>query len=272
MHFDETPPIPELAAVVQSVWTLEADAREIAGHLEPVLPDGCPELVMQFGDPFEQLNADGSSTVQAPILFAGQLTRQLTLRPSGRAAVLGIRFRPESAAAVLHMPQRELLGATLGVDTLDAALFRPLRAIRDASRSPREAAILVQTALAARLDSAWCDPMTRDAVAAIRRRSGRDSIDALAKRLGITRRRLERRFDTHVGIPPKRLARIVRFQHALRLLRRAGAGTITALDSGYADQSHFIREFTDIAGCSPGAHLVRQAELCGFFTERRVQV
>ena len=45
----------------------------------------------------------------------------------------------------------------------------------------------------------------------------------------MTRRHLERRFDTLVGISPKRLARIVRFQRALRMLQRpAGSGADTA--------------------------------------------
>ena len=70
-----------------------------------------------------------------------------------------------------------------------------------------------------------------------------------------------------VGISPKRLARIVRFQRALRMLRAPeGSGVATALECGYADQPHFIRDFTELAGCSPAAHLLRHAELSGFFT------
>jgi len=68
---------------------------------------------------------------------------------------------------------------------------------------------------------------------------------------------------------PKRLARIVRFQHALRMLRALEAGdrgTRTAIDGGYADQAHFIRELRELAGCPPETHLLRDAELNGFFT------
>ena len=77
------------------------------------------------------------------------------------------------------------------------------------------------------------------------------AIDNLATRIGMTRRHLERGFDTLVGISPKRLARIVRFQRALRMLQRpVGSGVTTAVECGYADQPHFIREFTELAGCS----------------------
>jgi AraC-like DNA-binding protein len=69
-------------------------------------------------------------------------------------------------------------------------------------------------------------------------------------------------------LAPKRLARIARFQHALRCLDGAGsprAGTDTAAACGYADQSHFIRDFRRLAGCSPGEHLLRLGELTRFF-------
>ena len=87
----------------------------------------------------------------------------------------------------------------------------------------------------------------------------------------MTRRHLERRFLSTFGIGPKRLARIARFQRALRVLDQADPrrrGTITAAACGYADQSHFIREFRALAGCSPAEHLVARAELTGFFVSR----
>ena len=66
---------------------------------------------------------------------------------------------------------------------------------------------------------------------------------------------------------------IVRFQRALKMLdawrekpgRRSG-GAATALECGYADQPHFIREFTELAGCAPGEHFLRHAQLSGLFT------
>jgi AraC-like DNA-binding protein len=72
-----------------------------------------------------------------------------------------------------------------------------------------------------------------------------------------------------VGLSPKRLARIARFQHALAMLEEAegrGCGARTAVACGYADQAHFIRDFTTLAGCAPGEHLLRRGEMTGFFT------
>lgn len=275
MKFRQFAPISALVPIVECIWTVESDGcRQY--EVEPVLPDGCPELVIHFGDRFERLYADGTVERQSNLLFAGQLTGQIALRPTGVVATLGVRLRPGSAAAILHMPQFPLLGTTLGVDVLDQNLYRELSTIRDTAESLDEAVATVQRYLCSRLDGDWLDPRVLAAVQILQRGSGQIGIDMLARQVGTTRRHLERRFDALVGISPKRLARIVRFQRALRILHgrrgrpglysRATTGAATALACGYADQPHFIREFTALAGCPPGHHLLRHAQLSGFFT------
>jgi AraC-like DNA-binding protein len=200
--------------------------------------------------------------------MAGQLTRQLALRPTGRMAVVGVRFHPDGASAVVDVPQHGLAGLTLGLELLSAALCRALNEVRDSTDSPARAVPDVLRGLAAHVDPTRTDPRVRQAVEIIRRRRCRVSIDRLAAHLGLTRRHLERRFKMLVGLSPKRLARIARFQDALRVLsalEQPHRSTQTAMTCGYADQAHFVREFRELAGCPPGAHLLRDAQLAGFF-------
>jgi transcriptional regulator GlxA family with amidase domain len=85
----------------------------------------------------------------------------------------------------------------------------------------------------------------------------------------VTRRHLERLFDAAVGLPPKHLARLTRFQRAIRILESEAhgpRGVRAAHACGYADQAHFIRDFHALAGCAPGAHLLARAEMTAFFT------
>src|SRR5262245_47547616 len=96
VQYLESPPIPELAPFLECVWTLEGHVDALGGAPQVVLPDGRTELVLHFGDPFERVDATNGATTttrQAAILFAGQLTRQLVLQPTGRISVLGLRFR-----------------------------------------------------------------------------------------------------------------------------------------------------------------------------------
>ena len=267
MDYREYAPRPQLAPYVSLLWTLAGHACEIEGTPQPVLPDGHPELILHFGDAFARIGRNGCVERQPLALFAGQLTEQLILQPTGRIGVLGVRFRPFGATAVLAMPQHELTGLTIGLDELNPVLSRSLAELRSSTDDLELAVSRAQRILTRHLRLEPVDSRVRVAVETIQQSGGRVGMDALARQLSWTRRHLERRFLDHVGVPPKRLARITRFQQALRLLETVplSRGVDAAAECGYADQSHFIREFRDLAGCSPSQHLLRQAELTGFF-------
>ncbi len=84
---------------------------------------------------------------------------------------------------------------------------------------------------------------------------GRIRVDGLADTLGVTTRTLERMFREHAGVSPKKFIRLVRFQNVLSQLR-SGAASMNlaglACEFGYADQSHFIRDFKSLMQTPPG--------------------
>ncbi len=268
MDYREFAPPASLAPFVERIWTLTGPAMECEGGAQPVLPDGRPELVIHFGEPFERHDEGVGVTQQAHVLLAGQLTAQLTLRPTGVIAVLGVRFHPFGGAAFVRGPLHQLTGLTIGIEDVAPALARAIRRVRARTDDVVKAVPLVERALQHCVADGSVDPRVRFATERIMASNGAVSIDTLADEACLTRRHLERRFLEAVGIPPKRLARIARFQAALRALGAADrqrAGTIAAAACGYADQSHFVRDFRELAGCSPSEHLVQQAELTGFF-------
>jgi AraC-like DNA-binding protein len=273
MIYCEYHPSLQLSPFVECLWTLRGDAASMESELQPVLPDGRSELVVHLADPFDRLNADGRAERQPAVLFAGQLTNQLVLRPSGRIAVVGVRFRPDGAAGLFREPQDRLAGLTLPVSDLSPQLARAMQSVRDISDDPDRVAAHIQSILPLAIRPA-IDIRVRQVVDRIVRTRGTVSIRDLAAAVELTPRHLERRFMTMVGISPKRLARIARFQHALSMLDPAAPapGTHTAAACGFADQAHFVRDFRELAGCPPGEHMLQRAELTGIFTERVARV
>jgi len=82
---------------------------------------------------------------------------------------------------------------------------------------------------------------------------GQLRVDGLADEVGWGRKRLWSRFRSQIGLPPKRAAQLVRFDHAAHLLAAGHAVASVAAQSGYVDQSHLHREVKAIAGVTPTA-------------------
>lgn len=81
---------------------------------------------------------------------------------------------------------------------------------------------------------------------------GRVGIGALAEQMGCSRKHLSTRLGDTLGVGPKTLARMVRFNHA-RHLARLGARSWAdiAYTTGFADQAHLAREFSSLGGETP---------------------
>lgn len=100
------------------------------------------------------------------------------------------------------------------------------------------------------------DKLYEDAAAVIEARGGQIHIRELAHLLNVNTRMLERRFKAILGFSPKMLARLVRFQKIVEKLRTGSdlfRLTDIAHEFGYADQSHFIRDFKAMSGTRPGS-------------------
>jgi transcriptional regulator GlxA family with amidase domain len=83
---------------------------------------------------------------------------------------------------------------------------------------------------------------------------GHIPIAQLAAEVGWTRRHLLTRFREQIGLAPKTVARVIRFQRALQLLQRPvsrpSVGGVAQL-TGYSDQAHLTREFRALTGVTP---------------------
>jgi len=77
------------------------------------------------------------------------------------------------------------------------------------------------------------------------------SVAKLADEVGWSARHLTDRFRAEIGLRPKEAARVARFDRARRALRPTARLADVAAAHGFADQSHFVREFQAFAGCAP---------------------
>lgn len=167
----------------------------------------------------------------------------------------GVAFglTPAGVFALLGMPMSELTGVTGPLEDLLGRRAGPL--VEELGEAPDWAARFA--ILDDRL-SAWLAPdRTPDALVTrawwrLQEPAGRLTIEALAGELGASRRYLELGFRRQIGLPPKTVARITRFQHTAYALSRPSATLAAAAASGgFADQPHFTREVRAMSGVTP---------------------
>ncbi|MFF3317437.1 helix-turn-helix domain-containing protein [Streptomyces sp. NPDC003035] len=177
------------------------------------------------------------------------------LRAGGRAGeCLQIRLDPVAAAAALGT-STELTGAVVSLKDVwgpDAGRAEErLRAAASWDERFAIAADLLGRRLGTRPTVDTVDAEVAFAWRQMRTSKGRARVEALADDVGWSRKRLSARFRSQLGITPKRAARLVRFDHAARLLAAGHAAAGVAAESGYVDQSHLHREVTSLAGLTP---------------------
>jgi AraC-like DNA-binding protein len=265
VHYHEHDPGPALAPYITCVWTLHGMAAP-DDPAQRVLPDGNPEIVLNLADPFRRTEDDGRSYLQPRALFVGQMRRHIVIEPTGHVDLLGIRFRPHGAAAILSIDMREVTDRI--ADLADVARRKTPRLLEIAGNAEDEKTRLravgcVLTSMLRREP----DATTAAAVGLIHGSGGAAPIEAIARHTGLSLRQLERRFRRSVGLSPKMLARITRLQAVVRNAEQSKSEGWAALATrcGYADQAHFVREFREFSGQTPSAFFRGDFRFADFF-------
>jgi AraC-like DNA-binding protein len=232
--YSEYRPDPAINAAAVCTW------HGVAGWPRPMrlLPDGCLDLV------WDGQRAQAIRPAARPVR-----------RPVGDTAVVtGIRIRPGWAAVALGRPARALPDVADLADAWGPAPARRLEAALATAATPEQCRAILTGAVARRLaDSAGPHPGVLAAVSLLGK-SGVTAGDA-ARRAALSPRQLRRLFGDHVGLPPKTLQTILRFQRFRAWLAVSGQAPIplgrAAAECGYFDHAQLCRECNRLAGATP---------------------
>ncbi len=250
-RYAEFPPPPSLAPWVRVVWTYAAPNP--SDTIQRIAPDGCPELILDIGAPYEELGPDGLWRLQPRAIFAGQMTRPIAIRPVGPVELVAVRFHPDGA--------RDWLGAPLsGATDLRLDVVERIGHLKPPSGDPEaQGRIMTDFLDEARRRDGWrIDPVVRaevEAIAADRPAPLRSAAD---------QRALQRRFLDRVGVSPRALRSITRFRRVFDhvIPGDPDAGWLEAgLEAGYFDQPQMARDFRRFLGCTATEWARDQVEL-----------
>jgi AraC-like DNA-binding protein len=224
------------------------------------LPSRCLTVVLSFDGPLA-LSAAGAPdqpAVRLDTIAAGLHARPVLIGHDGHQYGVQLELTPVGARALFGMPAAELASACVPLDdVLGGAGELHERVALAPSWPDRFTAVGDVLARACRnrdplrgvrpeVDHVWSRLADTD---------GATSVGGLAGEVGWSRRHLSGAFSREYGLAPKVLARIMRFERAVALVRPATPPpwADVAATCGYADQAHLTREWHELAGASPSA-------------------
>jgi AraC-like DNA-binding protein len=188
------------------------------------------------------------------------------------SVVVGLRFYPGAAASVLGVPASVLVDLALDAGQLWGHSAAAVGERVAESGAPQAAQAHLQELVTRRLaDAAGPDDLVAEAVRRLMPWRDQD-VSSLAPSLSISESQLRRRCGAAVGLAPKTLQRMLRFQGFLALAQQRIAQrrvptddglALLAAEAGYADQPHLTRECVRLTGLPPRAFLRETERHCG---------
>lgn len=258
-------PIAPLAPHVEMLWASERGA--LPHPREYNLPTGRVDIVIPLLDGQCLSRYAGSDDATGEHFEGGVVhgahDRACQRDTTGASCVVGVHFKPGGAAAFFGGALPALRNQTVPLDALWGPSARALQADLQETSGLHARLLRLEAYLMARLSRARPDDrLVAHAVEAMLQDPTTTEIEPLRRTSGLGPTRFIARFEQQVGLTPKRYGRVLRFHALLSRIALAPPRdwALTAVDAGYADQSHLIHEFKRIAGMTPTAYAPLQSD------------
>ena len=250
-------PCAELSPYIERYWAWESSPSQ---SLPVLLPGTGNDLFIHFKKPFAH--------IPGPAHVLCVRSRPWPLESSEPTAFIAVRFRMGSLRHFCRFGLGELFDRAVAVEELwgqegqrwveQVVLTSRFSLCRDVIES--QLLRWLRRHRRPDVETDWAASRLYYGHATCR-------MDELAASVQISRRHLERTFQSALGLSPKAFHRLARFQQTVRdlLVTPSSDGLDTALAHGYYDQSHFIREFESFAKVAPTAFLTRRNFMSHFY-------
>ena len=251
-------PAPPLDRFIDDIYCLTGVPRY---RLMSVPPMPSAHLFVNLGEPARLWDSDPCvpPAVFTDAWFMGVWTRRFRYEYPARVRLAGVHFKPWGMSPFTGMPAAELRDRWVPADAVWQRSADRIRNQLGDSASATGALRVLEEELRSRL--AGAPPRGLDLVrhtgGRLAASHGAAPVSALADAAGVSGNHLAAQFKSHVGVTPKRVARIYRFARLILSVdaRRPADLAELAHTAGYFDQAHFSREFKDFTGHTPTEYL-----------------
>lgn len=252
-------PRVELCQYVRYYWVLESD--------EPfsvqTFPIGCPQIIFHKKTPLYIPELDKS---QSQFTISGQVNFPARIQSTGGLEMIVAVFYPHTIGMFIDTPPSAFYNLEIsGYDIENRQMNEVAQRIFDTNIAKLCIGILekfLMSKIRLPLNISRISKSVRTLLS-----EPHTPVNTLVESSCLSKRQFERVFRETVGMNPKEYARIVQFQKALRLIQKGERNYAgIAVECGYSDQSHFIRNFKELSGYTPEALIKHCAPYSDLFT------
>ncbi len=268
MIYHEYLPTPYLRNFIKCFWTI--DSITPSTDLQLIVPEIQSEIIFHLGDKVQKVKK-GVTECPSRSFILGQLTEPHFMKPLGHIRILGVRFHPYTSHLFLKTPATLLLNNLTPLEDIYGKNASYLQEKVLNSKSISEAVKHLEFFFTKLL--LFRQPMSKDvlvkrAINIIVTNYRHFNSAELANDLNVSQRHLQKAFIDIVGVSPSHFVRLLRFHYVFPLLKKRFYHkklTRLALDAGYYDQAHFIRDFKEFAKTTPLQFLKNSHQLVDIF-------
>lgn len=250
------------------------------------LPSAEVPLLLNFGAPHRRFDTyRGVWTERDGAWVVGLHESHQLSEAVGVREFMVVRFTPIGASLFLGVPMHLIAGQAVALEQLDPSLERLVIGRVGVATSWSDRFAAMESLIVERVSGRAIPGAIAWAWERLRATDGRIAMRSLAADMECSHRHAIAQFRTSIGLPPKTIARLFRFNRAVRslnglsrasepagkpyieapgrgLARSEAVGWAdVAAQSGYFDQAHFIREFRHFAGTTPTGFLHQMADV-----------
>ncbi len=246
-------PHDALAPYIENYWEVTSTPDAPVDLRVDVYVDARSDLIFNFGAPYARTEIGGEHRLVSRSTFEAQRLVPIRIEQRGDVRTRGVRFRLGGPGAFAVVPLRGVTGGSVEPSGVFGADAPKLASELDAAPDLEACAAILDDFFLARETTADGFRTFRRALQRLEATDGRASVSDVAEHTGVSPRHVARLFARYLGIPPKTLGRVLRFQRTMRMLMSDPGCSLSevAQSAGYFDQAHFIRDFRRMTGGVP---------------------
>lgn len=266
MTFARLEPDSSIAHLIECYWMMQSE--DSIPKIEKIIPDGFTELIFNYKEVYKA-KTDGTWHLQSPNLLAGQISSYFYLENTGLTGSCAIKLKPAALTQLYGLNMESYLDKIVDLDEFPNAALAALKNIVLPFQGAAHFKTTMDEYFIQLAKTADQNPL-EGVLELIFNSNGMSPVSELVTTARLSERQLERLFKKYIGLSPKYYSRIIRFNYIFELIKaKASSWTEIVYQSGYYDQSHFIRNFKAFTGEDPSSYFFEEDNMANFFLMKK---